>query len=61
MAIAYNVAVTLFGGLSPLTVTWMIQEWQSSMMPAVYLILAASMSLALVTLTRRAWLRPAVA
>jgi MFS family permease len=61
MAVAYNVAVTLFGGLSPLTVTWMIQEWQSNMMPAVYLILAAIMSLALVTLTRRAWLRPAVA
>lgn len=31
MAVAYNVAVTLFGGLSPLTVTWMIQEWQSGM------------------------------
>ena len=61
MAIAYNVAVTLFGGLSPLTVTWMIQEWQSRMMPAVYLIIAAVISLALVASTRRAWLRPALA
>jgi MFS family permease len=61
MAIAYNVAVTLFGGLSPLTVTWMIQEWQSRMMPAVYLIFAAVISLALVSATRRVWLRPALA
>ena len=61
MAIAYNVAVTVFGGLSPLTVTWMIQEWQSRMMPAVYLIIAAITSLIVVSATRRAWLRPAVA
>lgn len=59
MAIAYNVAVTVFGGLSPLTVTWMIHVSQSSMMPAVYLIIAAIISLALVLGTRRAWLRPA--
>jgi len=59
MAIAYNIAVTVFGGLSPLTVTWMIQVWHSSMMPAVYLIIAAILSLVLVTGTRRVWLRPA--
>lgn len=61
MAIAYNVAVTIFGGLSPLTVTWMIRHFNSSMMPAVYLIIAATISLMLVSATRRAWLRPAVA
>ena len=57
MAIAYNVAVTVFGGLSPLTVTWLIQASQSRMMPAVYLIIAAIISLSLVTATRRVWLR----
>jgi MHS family proline/betaine transporter-like MFS transporter len=61
MAISYNVAVTVFGGLSPLTVTWMIQHWQSRMMPAVYLIIAAIISLIVVSATHRAWLRPAVA
>jgi hypothetical protein len=39
----------------------MIQEWQSRIMPAVYLIIAAVISLALVASTRRAWLRPALA
>jgi MHS family proline/betaine transporter-like MFS transporter len=59
MAVSYNVAVTVFGGLSPLTVTWMIAVWHSSMMPAVYLIIAAVISLTLVLGTRRAWLHPA--
>jgi MFS family permease len=58
MAVAYNVAVTIFGGLSPLTVTWMIAHFDSRMMPAVYLIIAAIISLVLVSATRRVWLRP---
>lgn len=58
MALAYNVAVTVFGGLSPLTVTWMIQHFDSRMMPAVYLMIAAVISLVLVGGTRRVWLRP---
>ena len=60
MAVAYNVAVTLFGGLSPLTVTWMIAHFDSRMMPAVYLIIAAIISLVMVSATRRVWLRPAM-
>ena len=57
MALAYNVAVTVFGGLSPLTVTWMIQHFDSRMMPAVYLMIAAVISLVLVGATRRVWLQ----
>jgi MFS family permease len=60
MAVAYNVAVTVFGGLAPLTVTWMIRHFDSRMMPAVYLMIAAVLSLVLVTGTRRVWLRGAV-
>ena len=57
MALAYNVAVTVFGGLAPLTVTWMIREFNSQMMPAVYLMIAAVLSLVLVGATRHVWLR----
>jgi MFS transporter, MHS family, proline/betaine transporter len=57
MALAYNVAVTVFGGLSPLTVTWMIQHFDSRMMPAVYLMIVAVISLVLVGATRRVWLQ----
>ncbi|HTW69618.1 MAG TPA: MFS transporter [Acetobacteraceae bacterium] len=57
MALAYNVAVTVFGGLAPLTVTWMIRQFDSQMMPAVYLMIAAALSLVLVGGTRRVWLR----
>ena len=57
MALAYNVAVTVFGGLSPLTVTWMIQHFDSRMMPAVYLMIAAVISLVVVGATRRVWLQ----
>lgn len=61
MAIAYNVAVTVFGGLSPLTVTWMILEFHSQMMPAVYLMIAAVISLVLVIGTQRVWQHPPLA
>jgi hypothetical protein len=39
-------------------VTWMIAHFDSRMMPAVYLIIAAIISLVLVSATRRVWLRP---
>jgi MFS family permease len=61
MAIAYNVAVTVFGGLSPLTVTWLIGATGSQMVPAYYLVAAALLSLAMVLGTRRSWVGRAVA
>jgi MFS transporter, MHS family, proline/betaine transporter len=55
IALSYNLAVTLFGGLAPLTVTWLIRESHDPMMPAYYQIMAAAVSLILVGATARAW------
>jgi len=52
VALSYNIAVTLFGGLAPLTITSLIQVTGSDLMPAFYLIFAGLVSLALVSLTR---------
>ncbi|WP_133645452.1 MFS transporter [Paraburkholderia flava] len=52
VAISYNLAVTLFGGLAPLTVTLLTQATGSSFVPAFYVIAAALISLALVRFTR---------
>ncbi|HVE21212.1 MAG TPA: MFS transporter [Acidocella sp.] len=52
MAISYNVVVTIFGGFSPLTITWMIHATGSDLIPALYLIAAAFLSLAVVGGTR---------
>jgi MHS family proline/betaine transporter-like MFS transporter len=49
--------VTLFGGLAPLTVTWLIDVSGDPMMPAYYQIMAAAISLVLVGSTARAWSR----
>ena len=55
IAISYNLAVTVFGGLAPVTVTWLIDRTKDVMMPAYYQIGAALISLALVAMTHRAW------
>ncbi|HEV2675501.1 MAG TPA: MFS transporter [Aliidongia sp.] len=52
IALSYNIAVTLFGGLAPVTVTWLIAVSGSAMMPAYYQIMAAVLSLILVAATR---------
>ena len=52
VALSYNIGVTLFGGLAPLTVTWLTRLTGSSLVPAFYLIVAALISLALVFFTR---------
>lgn len=52
VALSYNIAVTLFGGLAPVTVTWLTHITGSRLMPAFYLIAAALVSLALVFFTR---------
>lgn len=54
MAISYNVSVTLFGGLAPLTITWLTGLTASRFIPAYYLGAAALLSLILVGLFRPA-------
>src|SRR6202000_2715166 len=39
VALAYNLAVTIFGGLAPLTVTWLIDATGDPMMPAWFQII----------------------
>jgi MFS transporter, MHS family, proline/betaine transporter len=51
VALSYNVAVTLFGGLAPLTVSTLIDVSGSRMVPAWYLIFAGVVSLLLVGLS----------
>ena len=53
VALSYNVAVTLFGGLAPFTITGLTRLTGSSLTPAFYLIFAGFVSLALVYGTRR--------
>ena len=48
MAISYNIGVTVFGGFAPLTVTWLIATTGSKLMPAFYIIAAATLSLVVV-------------
>jgi MFS family permease len=55
VALSYNLAVTIFGGLAPLTVTWLIDTTGDPMMPAWFQIIAALISLALVAATASAW------
>ncbi len=55
VALSYNLAVTLFGGLAPTTVTWLIARTGDLMMPAWFQIFAAVLSLALVSATASAW------
>ncbi|PYE89561.1 MFS transporter [Phyllobacterium leguminum] len=51
VALSYNTAVLVFGGLAPATVTWLIEATGSPMMPAIYQIAIAIFSLALVAAT----------
>ncbi len=52
VALSYNVAVTLFGGLAPLTITSLTHWSGSSYTPAFYLIVAGLVSLAMVFFTK---------
>jgi MFS family permease len=53
MSLAYNIAVTLFGGFAPITVTWLIATTGSSLVPAFYLLGVAAFSLILVLAAKR--------
>lgn len=46
LSIAYNLAVTIFGGFAPFITTWLIVQTGSSLAPAWYVMLAAAISLA---------------
>ncbi|MFH3480718.1 MFS transporter [Xanthobacter variabilis] len=48
VALCYNFSVLAFGGLAPLTVSWLVARTGSPMMPAVYQIVVAGLSLLLV-------------
>ncbi|WP_423192575.1 MFS transporter [Cupriavidus sp. H18C2] len=44
LSLAYNFAVTIFGGFAPLIVTWLIESTQNKLAPAYYVIAAAAIS-----------------
>lgn len=46
LSIAYNLAVTIFGGFAPFITTWLILQTGNSLAPAWYVMLAAAISLA---------------
>jgi MHS family proline/betaine transporter-like MFS transporter len=45
LGIGYSVAVAVFGGLSPLLVTWLIDQTGSSLIPAYYVLACGLVSL----------------
>ncbi|GJG98045.1 MFS transporter [Cupriavidus pauculus] len=49
LSLAYNFAVTIFGGFAPLIVTWLIESTQNKLAPAYYVIAAAAISLVALT------------
>ena len=44
LSVAYNFAVTLFGGFATFTVTWLIAATGSPLAPAFYIMFAAAIS-----------------
>jgi MFS transporter, MHS family, proline/betaine transporter len=45
LSVAYNFAVTIFGGFAPFFITWLIASTGSNMAPAFYVMIAAAISL----------------
>jgi MHS family proline/betaine transporter-like MFS transporter len=52
VALSYNLAVTVFGGMAPLTISLLIHFTGNNQIPAFYVIFAALLSFALVRCTR---------
>jgi MHS family proline/betaine transporter-like MFS transporter len=48
VALAFNITMTIFGGTSPAVATFLIEHFDSRMAPAVYVIIAAAISGAVV-------------
>lgn len=44
LSVAYNLAVTIFGGFATFTVTWLIAATGSNLAPAFYIMFAAAVS-----------------
>lgn len=53
MSLAYNIAVTIFGGFGPFIITWLIRETGQKVAPSFYMIFAAVISLAALVSARR--------
>jgi MHS family proline/betaine transporter-like MFS transporter len=53
MSLAYNIAVTVFGGFGPFIITWLIASTGSKAAPSFYLIFAAVVSLAALIAARK--------
>ncbi len=53
MSLAYNIAVTVFGGFGPFIITWLITSTGSKAAPSFYLIFAAAVSLVALMAARK--------
>jgi MHS family proline/betaine transporter-like MFS transporter len=53
MSLAYNIAVTIFGGFGPFIIAWLIRETGQKVAPSFYLIFAALVSLVALLAARR--------
>jgi MFS transporter, MHS family, proline/betaine transporter len=49
LAITYNISTSLFGGTTPLVVSWLISQTNNRMVPAYYLIFASVVGILVVT------------
>ncbi|MBR8165808.1 MFS transporter [Burkholderia vietnamiensis] len=53
MSLAYNVAVTVFGGFGPFIIAWLIRATGTNTAPSFYLMFAAVLSIAALVVLRR--------
>lgn len=53
MSLAYNIAVTIFGGFGPFIITWLISTTGSKLAPSFYMMFAAVVSLVALFAARR--------
>lgn len=53
LALSYNIGTTVFGGFTPMIITWLISVTASSLSPGFYLVLCAAVSLVSLTAVRK--------
>jgi len=53
MSLAYNIAVTIFGGFGPFIIAWLIRATGDKVAPSFYLMFAAAVSFAALIAARR--------
>ena len=56
VAVAYNLAVTIFGGFAPFIATWMIAQTKNPLAPGYYVVFAAILSLVALVSIKEEWL-----